>query len=241
MKLQVLQHVPFEGLGAMAPWFERRGAKLNVTRFFEAPTIEALDPDVLVVLGGPMSVNDEQRYPWLVAEKQYVRQAIESGVRVLGVCLGAQLIASALGARVRPNATPEIGWLSVEGVADGSPFARGELYRVFQWHGETFDLPRGARLLASSDACAHQAFALGSSVLALQFHLETTRDIAAALVEHCRAELVPGPFVQSEAELTRADDAAFAQMHALLERVLDHFIDGADGMTGEAAPAIQEA
>lgn len=230
MKVHVFQHVPFEGLGALEPWFHRRQAEINVTRFFDEARLPATEPDVLVVLGGPMSVNDEERYPWLAVEKQYLRRAIEARVHVLGICLGAQLIASALGAPVRPNKTPEIGWFDVEGTGASPMFERARRYPVFQWHGETFDLPNGATLLATSEACTHQAYAVGPSVLGLQFHLEVTRSTAASLVEHCPDPLLPGPCIQSEAELLGVDAGVFAQLHALLDQVLDHWLAG--GETG---------
>lgn len=224
MKVHVFQHVPYEGLGALESWFARRQAEVNVTRFFDDAELPTTDPDVLVVLGGPLSVNDEGRYPWLSVEKQYLRRAIEARVRVFGICLGAQLIASALGARVRPNKTREIGWLDVEGTGASPMFERARQYPVFQWHGETFDLPNGATLLATSEACTHQAYAIGATVLGLQFHLEMTAPGAALLVDRCRDELVPGPFVQSEAELLGVDADVFAQSHALLDQVLEHWM-----------------
>jgi len=226
MKVHVFQHVPFEGLGALEPWFQRRHAEVNVTRFFDDARLPATEPDVLVVLGGPMSVNDEERYPWLAVEKQYLRRAIEARVRVLGICLGAQLIASALGARVWPNRTPEIGWFDIEGTGASPMFERARQYPVFQWHGETFALPNGATLLATSEACTHQAYTVGALVLGLQFHLEFTRSTAASLVEHCPGQLLPGPFVQSEAELLGVDDGVFAQLHVLLDQVLAGWLGG---------------
>lgn len=111
MRVQVLQHVPFEGLGSMATWFNREGFTVAYTRFFQNDPLPApADVDWIIVLGGPMSVNDEAQYPWLVAEKAFLRQAIQAEKRILGVCLGAQLLASALGARVYPAPEREIGW-----------------------------------------------------------------------------------------------------------------------------------
>ena len=114
MRVHVLQHVPFEGLGSIGPWLQRRGAAISATRFFagdQLPHLESLD--MLVAMGGPMSVNDEATLPWLQEEKRLIADAIGRGTPVLGVCLGAQLIASALGARVFPNHVKEIGWFPV--------------------------------------------------------------------------------------------------------------------------------
>ncbi len=111
MKVHVLQHVPFEGLGSIDPWLASRGAEVAYTRFFQNdPLPSPGSMDLLVVMGGPMSVNDEGELAWLAPEKRFVRDAVESGVPVLGICLGAQLIASALGACVYPNRVKEIGW-----------------------------------------------------------------------------------------------------------------------------------
>jgi GMP synthase-like glutamine amidotransferase len=130
----------------------------------------------LIFMGGPMSANDDLGY--LRTEMTHIREAVERGQPVLGVCLGAQLIAKAMGARVHANARKEIGWAPVTftGAADRDPLFHGlrEPEMIFHWHGETFDLPPGAELLASSAACRNQAFRLGDGVFGLQFHLEVT-------------------------------------------------------------------
>jgi GMP synthase-like glutamine amidotransferase len=224
MRVHILQHVPFEGPGSIASWLERRRAEVTCTRFYQRPDLP--DPatlDLLVVLGGPMSVNDEQTLPWLIAEKRFVGAAVSAGTAVLGICLGAQLIASALGARVYPGAEKEIGWFPVFAAEppDGR-FSFPAMLRVFHWHGETFDLPDGASLLASSPACRHQAFQFGERTIGLQFHLETTPASVETLVANCRHELVPGRFVQTEAELNAVDGQTYTAIHAHMERLLDY-------------------
>lgn len=144
MRAHYFQHVPFEGLGSVQAWLVANGYQITATRFYEFSELPDLEQiDLLVVMGGPMSVNDEAIYPWLVAEKSFIRTAVQSGKRVLGVCLGAQLIASALGARVYPNAQKEIGWFPIQGIASSErvPFCFPSVIEVFHWHGETFDLP----------------------------------------------------------------------------------------------------
>ncbi|MBI2565973.1 MAG: type 1 glutamine amidotransferase [Candidatus Schekmanbacteria bacterium] len=225
MKVHVLQHVAFEGLGSMGPWLRRRGTELSVTRMFAEDPLPAITGiDLLIVLGGPMSVNDEAELPWLVTEKQLVRSAIENGTAVLGVCLGAQLIAGALGAPVFRNPVKEIGWFPVEAIA-----ATGEAcfrfppsLTVFHWHGETFDLPPGAVQLARSQGCENQAFQLGQHVIGLQFHLETTPASTRLLMENCRDELVPGPFVQTEEELSGAPPAQYRAINEAMDEVLEY-------------------
>ena len=169
-----------------------------------------------------MSVNDDKAFPWLAEEKAFVRKAIHAGKQVLGVCLGAQLIATALGAKVYPNAHKEIGWFPVTPVAqdsDLSPWFTNSV-DVFHWHGETFDLPPGATRLASSEGCINQAFRIGDSVVGLQFHLETTPQSAKAIVANCRSELTPAKYVQTEAEILSATEREYQAINSLMERIL---------------------
>ena len=222
MHVQVLQHVPFEGLGNIAGWLAARRADVGNTRLFAGDPLPRADElDVLIAMGGPMSVNDEETLAWLRPEKQLVRDAVARGIPVLGVCLGAQLIASALGARVYRGPEREIGWFPVRGVPDAAPDLRfPPEFLAFHWHGETFDLPAGAVRLAGSAACQNQAFQVGRKAVALQFHLETTPAAAEALIENCRDELVPGPYVQTEEELRAAPAARYETINRLMERVL---------------------
>lgn len=224
MRFHVLQHVPFEGLGSILPWLQARGASISTTRFFESAALPRLtEVDALIVLGGPMSVNDEAVLPWLRDEKRFVRQAIEAGKPVLGICLGAQLIASSLGARVYPGPHKEIGWFPVQACEHGSEaFGFPEVANVFHWHGETFDLPPGAVHLASSRACLHQAYQIGPRAIGLQFHLETTPESADAIITHCRDELVPGAFVQSEQALRAVPESRYAGINELMDTVLSY-------------------
>lgn len=222
MNVHILQHVPFEGIGSMEPWLVGRGARISSTRFFEAPVLPELDGlDLIIAMGGPMSVNDEASLPWLVGEKRLLREAIARGVAVLGVCLGAQLIASALGARVYAGQEREIGWFDIEPVASGGGhFAFPSRVTVFHWHGETFDLPPGAAHLARSEACAHQAFQIGHNVIGLQFHLETTPESARSMVHHGRDELIARRHVQTEEVILGAPTACYEQINRLMDGVL---------------------
>ena len=183
MRLVAFRHVPFEGLGLIQPALEARGIAVEYADLFQSGT--AL-PDVasaagLIFLGGPMSANDD--LPYLRQELQVIRQAAERSQPVLGVCLGSQLIAKALGAKVFQNSTKEIGWFDIRltdaGRQDPILAALDTGETVFHWHGETFDLPEGAAWLAYSQACRHQAFRVGSNVYGLQFHLEVTPEMIA--------------------------------------------------------------
>jgi GMP synthase-like glutamine amidotransferase len=226
MRAHVLQHAPFEDLGSIRDWLQRRDACVTTTRFFESPVLPAVSSlDLVIALGGPMSVNNEKDLPWLVSEKRFVAEAVSSGKAVLGICLGAQLIANALGGLVYPGPEKEIGWFSVH-AEPRSPdsFALPDSHTVFHWHGETFDLPPGARLLASSAACRNQAFQVGPRTIGLQFHLEITPGGADALITNCRHELTPQRFVQTEGQLRAVPDGAYAGINTLMEEVLEYLV-----------------
>lgn len=229
MRVHYLQHVPFEGLGSIEPWLSAKGYHLTSTRFFESTVLPELkDINWLVIMGGPMSVNDDAEFPWLVPEKQFVRAAIESGIPVLGICLGAQIIANAWGADVFPNPVKEIGWWPIHAVDSnhGSVFAFPPSATVFHWHGETFDLPSGAIRLAKSAGCENQAFQLGQSVIGLQFHLETTPESAQDIVTHCRDELVPSRYVQTGEHILSVEPDRYQLIHHQMERVLTYLERG---------------
>jgi GMP synthase-like glutamine amidotransferase len=226
MRAHVFQHVPFEDIGSIRSWLDARGAVVTYTRFFVGDPIPALDAlDLLIVMGGPMSVNDEALLPWLVAEKEALRDAMARHLPTLGICLGAQLIASALGASVYPNPAKEIGWFPIRAVdAAAGTFRFPADCTVFHWHGETFDLPAGARRLAESAACANQAFEIHPGVIGLQFHLETMPESAGAIVRHCSDDLVSGRWVQDAAAILGAPAARYEMINHLMRDVLDHLV-----------------
>ena len=223
MRAHYLQHVPFEGLGSIEPWLHTAGYAITDTRLFESTRLPDLEEfDLLVVMGGPMSVNDESGYSWLAHEKSFIRSAIDADKSILGICLGAQLIASSLGARVYPNRHKEIGWFPVQGIppSGNSVFGFPPSLEVFHWHGETFELPPGAVRLARSKGCENQAFQIGKSVIGLQFHLETTPQSAEDIVSNCRGELVPSQYVQTEADMLAAKPEKYQSINQVMQRIL---------------------
>jgi GMP synthase-like glutamine amidotransferase len=201
--IHFFQHVPFEGIAILGDWAQLHGHTVTGTRFFLPYQLPAPDDfDMLVIMGGPMSVNDEEVYPWLAEEKAFIRQAIVADKIVIGICLGAQLIASALGARVYPNAMKEIGWWPIGnppgGVQKESVFHLNDPFSVFHWHGDTFDLPEGAIQLFQSTACVNQGFLYKKNVLGLQFHIEVDPNSVKEMVMHGGRELkAGGEWVQS--------------------------------------------
>jgi len=224
MNAHLLLHIPFEGPAAINDWLAQRQATVTATRFWEGELLPELkNLDLLIVMGGCMSVNDEAEYPWLKEEKRFIRQAILSEVPVIGFCLGSQLMANALGARVYPNRVKEIGWTSLEAVpASGDVFSFPDRFLCLEWHGETFDIPEGAQRLVKSAACENQAFQYGPRALALQFHPEMTRQSVEIMIEHCGHELVPSPHVQSADQLRASPEQNYFRMHALLGDILSY-------------------
>ena len=177
-KLMVCQHVAFEILGTLNPLLKKSGFRIRYVNFERSPHAQPRIDSYhgLVLLGGPMSVRDVEEYPHLESELRLVQDALDKGVPILGICLGAQLVAKALGAAVEPNAEKEIGWYDVRPTRAGhtdpllAPFGDGA--KLFQWHGDSFEIPTGAVHLASSETCRNQAFRYGDNVYGFQFHLE---------------------------------------------------------------------
>lgn len=225
MRAHYLQHVPFEGLGRIEDWLRDRGYEITSTKFYESsefPKIEGVD--LLVVMGGPMSVNDEQEYPWVVNEKKFIRSVIEADKPTLGICLGAQLIANSMGGEVFPNSVKEIGWFPIQAVkpSNSAAFQFPGKTEVFHWHGETFSLPAGAVLIAESKGCKNQAFQIGDKVIGLQFHLETTLSSTKAIVDNCRDELVGGEYIQPEEDILSAPQERYSSINSLMVDILEY-------------------
>jgi len=189
MKCLAVRHLAFENLGVFEAVLAERGFDIAYLGAGGRPIDAAilLEPDLLVVLGGPIGVNDTGLYPWLQAEIDAVRERVLAQRPTLGICLGAQIIATALGARVYPGKAKEIGWapVTLSEAGQASPLRHLAASPTLHWHGDTFDVPEGARLLASTELTPHQAFDWGDKVLALQFHPEfKAADMEAWLVGH---------------------------------------------------------
>lgn len=238
LRVHFFQHIQGEGLGSLASWLQRQQAQVSCTEFFalsseQQPDLPNIDQvDLLVIMGGAMSVNDEADYAWLVAEKAWIRQYITQGKPVVGLCLGAQLIASALGATVKRNRYSEIGWWPVQRVAvsqdsDVPIFNFPRQLVPLSWHGDSVELPDGALLLAKSAACPHQAYQLGTHVLAFQFHPESTPDNARLFAEdEDYQQMVGGQYVQSLAQIIGVSDQQFIAPNQLLERAVEFVLAG---------------
>lgn len=202
MKIHSLQHVAFEDSANITVWARQRGHEITRTRLYAGEALPGLDLiDCLVIMGGPMNIYEHAAYPWLIREKAFIARAIEKKRPVLGVCLGGQLIADCLGGQVMPSPNKEIGWHCVTQTADSDGSLLGVLpqtFEVFQWHGDMFSIPPGAKHLATSVACPNQAFQYEDHVLAMQFHLDYSKDSIHHMVQHCANELTAGPYIQPD-------------------------------------------
>jgi GMP synthase-like glutamine amidotransferase len=232
MKIHVLQHVPFEGPGYIAQWAEEHHHELSFTRFYEPDYAlpDVMEPDALVIMGGPMSVFDEDIYHWLHTEKIFIEDSILGGKKVLGICLGAQLAAQCLGATVSTAPNKEIGWFPVTSTENTGVLPWfAELFadhaKVLHWHGDKFHIPYGGYELLRSAGNTNQAFLYNDNVLGLQFHLEATRQSLEGMIQHLGDEIQPATFVQSaSALLSGAEHISVNQK--LMSTILHEFLIG---------------
>jgi GMP synthase-like glutamine amidotransferase len=224
MILHILQHDPEEGPGAIASWAAARGHVLQTTHVYRGePLPDVGSGDLLVIMGGPMNIYQDRDHTWLRAERSFLERHIGEGGRALGICLGAQLLADALGGRVTQNPEVEIGWFPVRFTDEARalfPFLPAAK-EIVHWHGDTFELPVGAMRLGTSEACANQGFLHDGRILGLQFHAEMTPEFAAILVQQAGPDLQPASFVQDGQMILGRPDADFQSAHALLYELLD--------------------
>ncbi len=230
MRIHCLQHVPFEDPGYLLSLFHEKGGHISSTRLYNhEPLPELFNFDMLVIMGGPMGVYDESQHPWLVREKKFIEKTMHAGKHVLGICLGAQMIAAVLGARVERNPLKEIGWFPV--IIEPNALHAGicahipGIFKAFHWHGDTFDIPAGAQKLCRSDACPNQAFITGERTLALQFHLECTEKSINNLIDNCPDDFEESPFVQSIADV-RSGMNNIKACNEIMGRIITNFAVG---------------
>ena len=227
LRLHGIRHESFEKEGEIAVWAAQRGHSLASTDLWSGQALPDLSSfDWCIVMGGPMGVYDEAEYPWLAAEKRFLRSAVDAGKLVLGVCLGAQLLSVVLGGAVTRNAQREIGWFPVTatpGAAESRIFSSlPERYEAFHWHGDTFSIPPGALWTAQSEACAHQAFeACEGRVVGLQFHLETNAASLDEISVNCADEIIVSRYVQPAREMAGRPER-LTGLRGLLDGILDN-------------------
>jgi len=226
MRIHYFRHAPFEYIGAIENWANQKKYKLTLTELYKNENIpDVAEIDFLIVMGGPMNIYEEEKFPWLKEEKQFIKGFIKLEKPVLGICLGSQLIADVLNAKVKKNFQKEIGWHKIK-LSDGAIKSGvfGDLqneFIAFHWHGDTFEIPQNAKLLASSAACESQAFIYKKNVIGLQFHLEMIEKGAKDLIEFCKDDLDNSKFVQSENEILSATKEDYENMHKIIFNVLN--------------------
>lgn len=229
MRILCLQHDPLDGPGALLDWAKERGFSVSLLLVSEVTTLPHTDTfDLLVSLGGPMGAYEEEKHPWLATEKEYLRRAFSAGKKILGLCLGCQLLADSLGGRAFRHSCKEFGWQSIHPTAGGSEwFGSSGTFQAFQWHGDTYSLPADAIRLAGNDAAEQQAFLMetrsGGRVLGLQFHLEWTEQMAREAMAEPGVAPPKSAFVQTPEEVlsdlslfTRARERFFALLDRLI-------------------------
>lgn len=228
LRIHCIQHEMFETPGCILNWAKAHGFPVSYTHIYKNDQLPQLvDFDFLLIMGGSMSAYDDEKISWIRTEKELIRKAIDANKYVVGICLGSQLIASALGARVFINRYKEIGFfpLYLSSVAKKMSMFKGfkdKMY-VFHWHGDTFDMPINAKHLAYSHACHNQGFLYNDRVLALQCHMEITIEIMEDLFKNFAAELISSPYVQSADEMRNHLDS-IPRMNQVLYDMLDSLI-----------------
>jgi len=201
MDILIIQHVAFEKPGHFINIFNSYNPNIHYLNIYEDSPDRGQNYDVLLIMGGPMNIYEENVYPWLKEEKKIISEAITEGKIVIGVCLGAQLIADSLGAKIYKNKSPEIGWFPVKKTNDRILNFLPDFATVFHWHGETFNIPEKCIAFYSSDVTENQAFIYDRRVLGLQFHLEMQKEDINALIENCRDEIKDSVYVMQEQEM----------------------------------------
>jgi GMP synthase (glutamine-hydrolysing) len=226
LRIHYFQHVPFEDSANIAVWANQKGHKLTRTRVYEGDPFPAPnDIDWLIIMGGPMNIYEYDTYPWLLRERQFIKDMIKMDKAVIGVCLGAQLIADVLGAKVKRNKHREIGFFPVtlneRGRKNSLLSCLANKFSAFHWHGDRFEIPRGTDNLCKTQGCAHQAFQYGQKVLAMQFHLDYSIESVRKMIRHCSHELDEGTYVKKPVQMLD-DKEAFCRLKNNLFLLLDN-------------------
>lgn len=241
LRVHYFQHIEGEGFGSCLSYFQQRQAEITATTFFDLPpqtelALEALpaieDVDLLMIMGGVMSVNDHEVYPWLTKEIEWIQQYLATGKPVIGLCLGGQLIAKALGSEIHKNPEKERGWHKIYKVADldtQTVWQIPEQVQVLEWHSETFELPQGAILLAGNTACPHQIYQYKQQAIGFQCHPEMTAKTLNMLFEKLSDEVAQyhGQYVQAPAETLAVPEHTYIEGNLLLEQAIEYVLSHA--------------
>jgi len=225
MKIHILLHADFEGPGYVFDWAKENNHSISFTKFYEAFSIPLpTDIDFLIIMGGPLSIDEESKYAWLVGEKDYISEMINKGKKVLGICLGSQLVADALGSDVYDNAEKEIGWFPIKknpNINNSWVKSLPDDLVAFHWHGQTYDLPDGCERLFSSQATKNQGFVFNNKVYGIQLHLEIRSVDLNEMVKIMHEDLTEGRYVHTASEIM-GEKCHFSPNKKALFSLLDH-------------------
>lgn len=224
MRIHAIIHAPFEELGAIETWVHQHGYMLTMTHTYQGENLpDVASFDLLIVMGGPQSSLELDKYPYLQDEVRFTKEAIAQHKAVLGICLGAQIIGESLGAKAERSPNREIGvypiHLTNEALVDPVFKLFPDQFNVMHWHNDMPGLPEGGVLLAYSEGCPRQAFKVGDRVYGLQCHMEMTKALVQGMVEHCAGDLKPGKYVQDSATLLSHD---MSEINEKIMMILDY-------------------
>ncbi len=236
MRLHSFQHIPFEDPAGIARWAAMQKIPMTHTHWYKGESPPPMDSfDALIIMGGPMNIYEDHLHPWLAEERKFINQAVASGKKAIGVCLGAQFLADALGGRVTQNAQKELGWFPVEFTPEFQKVSWlapvPQELTVCHWHGDTFSLPQEAILMGSSKACVHQGFVWRKQVLGFQFHIELSAGDLARIPEDFISEFPAGPWVQPVRQIISDAILYECDCQKFLFQTLDKFFDLASNHT----------
>jgi len=225
MNIHILQHAEWETIGQIDNWFSKNGLSYSTTHLYKGERLPETKVDFLVVMGGPMSIFEDNNHSWLKQEREFIKQTINTDAIVLGICLGSQFIADALGAKVFPGKEKEIGFFDIKKanhhpITDNLP----NKFEVFHWHGDTFETPENAINLFSSELTKNQGFIYDDRVIALQFHLEVGSTEINRFVENGNDELIPANYVQHKKDIL-IQNFDFYKSNSYLFNILDFILE----------------
>ena len=225
MNIHVLQHAEWETVGKLDKWFSENKLPYSTTHLYKGENLPKTKVDFLVIMGGPMGIFDDENHPWLKTEREFIKQTINTNAIVLGICLGSQFIADALGAKVFPGKEKEIGFFDIK-KANNHPTTNNLPYEleVFHWHGDTFETPENAINLFSSELTSNQGFIYDDRVIALQFHLEVGIEEIEGFVKNGIDELIPSTYIQNKDEILNQNfnlDKSNSYLFNILDSILE--------------------
>lgn len=225
MNIHYIQHVPFENLGYIEFLLKEKVHSITSTKVWENKQFPEIgEIDLLIILGGPIGVNDDNKYYWLKDEKKFINAFVKTKKKIIGICLGAQLLAHALGASIIKNAYIEIGWFPIIIKSSFSSWLGEELPQkeltVFHWHGDKFNIPPGAVNQAFSNGCDHQLFTYGNNIIGIQFHLEATSDLINSMIDNEGDEFIESRFIQGRIEILNKKDS-FNDSNELMRKIFE--------------------